>query len=132
MMKERWKNFYAPAGIWTHDPPGQSTNRFFINLLLQIGIILTAYEVNLNHQYLFIFSVDFHVFGHCSISIPHRSRKDPLYALAYFLVYFGWFSAMWITKKGHKWKTKVSKELQKWNIIYEDFKNAKIIKVGAT
>ena len=59
-----------------------------------IGKILTAYEVNLNSQYLFIFSVDFHVFGHCSISIPHRSQKDPLYALAYFLVYFSWFSAV--------------------------------------
>ena len=89
------KNF-CPGWDLNSRPSRSVNQQVFMNLLLQIGIILTAYEVNFNHQYLFIFSVDFHVFGHCSISIPHRSQKDPLYALAYFLVYFSWFSAVCI------------------------------------
>ena len=88
------KKKFCPGRDLNSRPSRTVNQQVFINLLLQIGIILTAYEVNLNHQYLFIFSVDFHVFGHCSISIPHRSQKDPLYALAYFLVYFSWFSAV--------------------------------------
>ena len=111
------KQIFAPARILTLVPPGQSTNSVLINLLLQIGKILTAYEVNLNHQYLFIFSVDFHVFGHCSISIPHRSQKDPLYALAYFLVYFSWFSAVCPRNM------QVYKKVQIYIYLYNGFPN---------
>ena len=85
------KKIFLPGRDLNPRPLCQSDNRFLIKLLPQNEKILTAYEVKLNHQYLLIFSVDFPFFGHFGFSIPQRSQKDPLYALAYFLIYFSWF-----------------------------------------
>ena len=92
------KKIFCPSWDLNSRPSRSVDQQVFNQFIASNWHNLTAYEVNLNHQYLFIFSVDFHVFGHCSISIPHRSQKDPLYALAYFLVYFCQFSAMCTVK----------------------------------
>ena len=94
-IEKKMKKFFWPSRDLNPWPSRSVRQQIFDQVLPQNGIILTAYEVKLNHQYLSIFSVDFCFFGHCSFSIPHRSQKDPLCALAYFLAYFSRFSAVW-------------------------------------
>ena len=94
-IEKKMKKSFWPSRDLNPWPSRSIRQQIFDQVLPQNGIILTAYEVKLNHQYLSIFSVDFCFFGHCSFSVPHRSQKDPLCALAYFLANFSRFSAVW-------------------------------------
>ena len=95
-IEKKMKKSFWPSRDLNPWPSRSIRQQIFDQVLPQNGIILTAYEVKLNHQYLSIFSVDFCFFGHCSFSIPQRWQKYVLYALAHFLVRFFHISAVWV------------------------------------